>query len=184
LRSSVRFAGMGGQGIIFAGVVLARAVSLYDHRDGRSLNAIQTQSYGPAARGESSKCDVVVSDEASFYPFVERPDFLVVMSQPAYQKYVGEAAASTIAILEEDAVEDRPDLTYYEVPALRKASELGNKGSANMVMLGALVAISDLVDKEAVSRAISDASPVSAKEVNEKAYREGLFLGRAQLYQD
>ena len=181
MRSSVRFAGMGGQGVIFAGVVLARAVSLYDHRDGKSLNAIQTQSYGPAARGESSKCDVVISDETSFYPFVERPDFLVVMSQPAYQKYIGEAAPSTIVILEEEAVEDRPDLTYYEVPALRKASELGGKESANMVMLGALVAVSGLVDKEAVSRAISEAGPVNAIELNEKAYREGLFLGRSQL---
>ncbi|MDD1769820.1 MAG: 2-oxoacid:acceptor oxidoreductase family protein [Methanomassiliicoccales archaeon] len=184
MRSSVRFAGMGGQGIIFAGVVFAQAVSLYDHREGRSYNAIQTQSYGPAARGESSKCDVAISDEPSFYPFVEKPDFLVVMSQPAYQKYVGEALPSTVVVLEEDAVEDRPDLTYYEVPALRKASELGSKDAANMVMLGAFVAVSGLVDEEAVSKAISEASSLSAKEANEKAYREGLFLGHAQLYQD
>jgi 2-oxoglutarate ferredoxin oxidoreductase subunit gamma len=175
---------MGGQGIIFSGILLARAISLYDYREGRPLNAIQTQSYGPAARGESSKCDVVISDEASFYPFVGRPDFLVVLSQPAYHRYIGDTATSTIVILEEDAIEDRPDLTYYEVPALRKASELGGKGAANMVMLGALVAISNLVDKEAISKAIQETSPVGAQEVNEKAYREGLLIGRAQLYQE
>ncbi len=174
---------MGGQGIIFSGIVLAKAIALYERREGKHLNAIQTQSYGPAARGESSKCDVAISDEPSFYPFVERPDFLVVMSQPAFQKYIADSSPTTIVILEEDAVEDRPDLTFYEVPALRKASELGGKGAANMVMLGALVAISGLADKDAVSRAISEASPAGAQELNERAYREGLLIGRSQLSQ-
>lgn len=183
MRSSVRFAGMGGQGIIFAGIVLAKAITLYDRHEGKPLNAVQTQSYGPAARGESSKCDVVISDEPSFYPFVEKPDFFVVMSQPAFQRYVEETSPTTIVILEEDAVEDRPDLTYYEVPALRKANELGSKSAANMVMLGALVAISGFVARDAVAKAIAEASPLGVAELNEKAYREGIAIGSEQLSQ-
>ncbi len=184
MRSSVRFAGMGGQGIIFSGIVLAKAITLYDRRDGNPLNAIQTQSYGPAARGESSKCDVVISDEPSFYPFVERPDFFVVMSQPAFQKYLGETSPTTIVILEEDAVEERPNLTYYEIPALKKATELGSKNAGNMIMLGALVAISGLVTYDAVSRAIEEASPIGSADINEKAFREGVLFGRELLSQE
>jgi 2-oxoglutarate ferredoxin oxidoreductase subunit gamma len=182
MRSSVRFAGMGGQGIIFAGVVLAKAASLYSQGKSGPLNAAQTQSYGPAARGETSKCDVVISDEQTFYPFVGRPDFLVMMSEPAYQKYIEEVTPSTVVILEEDAIEARPDLTYFEIPAIRKATELGDKHTANIVMLGALVAISGLVDEEAVSRALSEMGSFKT-ELNEKAFREGFLIGSAQLRQ-
>lgn len=178
MKASVRVAGMGGQGIIFSGVVLARAASLYESREGHELFAIQTQSYGPAARGESSKCDVIISDHPTFYPFVERPDFLVVMSQPAYEKYVEDTNPGTIVILDEDAVEARPDLTYYDIPAVRRAEELGNRASANMIMLGALVQISGLVSRDAALKAILDMSPLGSLEGNERAFHEGTHLGK------
>jgi 2-oxoglutarate ferredoxin oxidoreductase subunit gamma len=172
---------MGGQGIIFSGIVLARAAALYERPEGRELYAVQTQSYGPAARGESSKCDVVISDRPTFHPFVERPDFLVVLSQPAYERYIAETHPTSMVLLDEDAVESRPDLTYYDIPALRRAEEMGAKGSANMLMLGALVQISGIISRDAVSKAIVDQSPMGMAEANLKALREGWALGRAFL---
>ncbi len=146
--------------------------------------AIQTQSYGPAARGESSKCDVVISEEESFYPFVDKPDFLVVMSQPAYEKYIGQTHPGTVVLLENETVEARPDLTYYDIPAIARAKEIGDTGPANMVMLGALVGVTNLVSEEAVFDAIEDVSPVDQVDANTKAFKEGQRLGRSMLYQD
>jgi 2-oxoglutarate ferredoxin oxidoreductase subunit gamma len=171
---------MGGQGVIYAGIVLAQAVALYE-RGGGELYSVQTQSYGPAARGESSKCDVVISDQPVFYPLVDLPDFLVIMSQPAYEMYIEETHPSSVAILDEEAVERRPELTWYDIPAIRRSEEIGAKGSANMIMLGALVQISGIVSKEAVAKAIADRSPLSMAEANGKAFSEGLSLGRRAL---
>jgi len=179
LKMTVRLAGMGGQGIIFAGIVLARAAALYEKQEGRSLYAIQTQSYGPAARGESSKCDVVISDGPDFYPFVLRPDFLVVMSQPAFDKYAEQTYHGTIVLLDEDGVEGRPDLTYYAVDAIKRAKQLGKLEAANMVMLGALVQISGAVSRDAGLRSILDMSPLGSAEVNEMAFREGYAIGKS-----
>jgi 2-oxoglutarate ferredoxin oxidoreductase subunit gamma len=178
MKASVRFAGMGGQGVIFAGMVLARAASLYERREGRELFAIQTQSYGPAARGESSKSDVVISDGPIFFPFVERPDFLVLISQPAFDKFIDEVKPGTIVILDEEGVEDRPDLTYFDIPAIRRAEEIGSHGAANMVMLGALIQISGIISLEAAIKAVSDMGTTGALEGNERALREGFHQGK------
>jgi len=178
MKTSVRFAGMGGQGINFAGMVLARAASLYERTDGKEAFAIQTQSYGPAARGESSKCDVIISDQRTFYPFIDRPDFLVLMSQPAYEGFIESAKPSTIVILDSEGVESRPELTYYDIPALRRAEELGSRGAANMIMLGALIQISGLISLESAIKAVSELSPSGMLEGNEKALREGYHQGK------
>jgi len=143
------------------------------------LFAIQTQSYGPAARGESSKCDVVISDHPTFHPFVDRPDFLVLLSQPAYERYIEDTVPHTIVILDVDAVEGRPDLTYFDIPAIRHAEESGMVAAANMVILGALVQLSGVVSKEAMLKAIADKSPMGDADTNEKAFRDGLLLGKA-----
>ncbi|MDD1747944.1 MAG: 2-oxoacid:acceptor oxidoreductase family protein [Methanomassiliicoccales archaeon] len=178
MKTSVRFAGMGGQGINFAGLVLARAASLYERTDGKEVFAIQTQSYGPAARGESSKCDVIISDLPKFYPFIERPDFLVLMSQPAYDGFIESVKPTTIVILDSEGVESRPNLTYYDIPALRRAEEIDSRGAANMIMLGALIQISGLISLESAIKAISELSPGSVMEGNERALREGYHQGK------
>lgn len=184
MKASVRFAGMGGQGIIFAGMALARAASLFGTKEGKDLFAIQTQSYGPAARGESSKCDVVISDSPTFYPFVDKPDFLVLMSQPAYEMYIEDVRPGTIVILDSEGVESRPDLTYYDVPALKRAEELGRRGTANMIMLGALIHISRLVSLETAIKAVAEMSPIGALEGNEEALREGYRQGKLMCSRD
>ena len=78
MRKEIRIAGFGGQGVILAGIIIGKAASLFDN-----INAVQTQSYGPEARGGASRCEVVISDEDIDYPKVENPDILVAMSHEA-----------------------------------------------------------------------------------------------------
>jgi len=181
---SVRFAGMGGQGIIFSGIVLARAVSLYEKSEGKELFAIQTQSYGPEARGGSSKCDVKISENQNFYPFVDVPDYLVLMSQPAYDSFIGISHKDTVVVLDEDAVEGRPELVYYEIPATRKAEGVGKRIVANVVMLGAFVEISGIVSRKSVLMALSDIAPKGTEALNKKALELGSSLGKSAIEAD
>ena len=83
MRTEIRICGFGGQGIILAGIILGKSASLFDGKE-----AVQTQSYGPEARGGASKCEVVISDTKVDYPKVESPDILVAMSNEALLKYV------------------------------------------------------------------------------------------------
>jgi len=170
---------MGGQGIIFSGIALARAASLYERRGGRELYAIQTQSYGPEARGGSSKCDVRISSSEIFHPFIEVPDYLVLMSQPAYDRFIDATGPDTIVILDEDSVESRPELRFYEIPALRKAEEMGKRIVTNIVMLGAFLELSRVVSRKALLAALDDVAPKGTSALNRKAFNAGVELGRA-----
>jgi len=162
-------------------MVLAKAAALYEKREGRELFVNQTQSYGPAVRGDIINCDVVVSQDSAFYPFVEIPDYLVVMSQLAYDKFIEKTDDGTLIILDEDAVESRPKQMHYAVPAVRRAEKLGSAGSANMIMLGVLTAISHLLSEGSVLQAIANTSPSSRDEMNRKAFTEGMNIGREIL---
>jgi 2-oxoglutarate ferredoxin oxidoreductase subunit gamma len=175
---------MGGQGILFSGIALARAVSLYERRGGKELFAVQTQSYGPEARGGSSKCDVKISENRDFYPFVTVPDYLLLMSQPAYDRFIGVSHKDTLVVLDEDAVEGRTDLLYYEIPATRKAEEMGKRIVANVVMLGAFIEISRLVSKKSVLRALADIAPKGTETLNKKAFELGSSLGKSAIKED
>jgi len=167
--------------VVFAGMVLAKAAALYEKREGRGLFVNQTQSYGPAVRGDIINCDVVVSQDSAFYPFIEIPDYLVVMSQLAYDKFIEQTNSSTIFILDEDAVESRPNQMHYDVPAVRRAEGMGRSGSANMIMLGVLTEIWHLLSEGSVLQAIANASPSSTGEMNKKAFTEGVNIGREIL---
>jgi len=178
---SIRFAGMGGQGIIFSGITLARAFALYERRNGKELYASQTQSYGPEARGGASRCDVRVSESEVFYPFVEVPDYLVIMSQQAYDKYINIVHPQTLVLLDQESVEGKPELRFYEIPATRKAEEIGMQIVANVIMLGAFVEVSEIISNDAVIRALNEVSPEGTVEMNLKAFKLGNALGREVL---
>ena len=167
--------------MVFAGMVLARAAALYEKRGGRGLYANQTQFYEPAVGGDIIRCDVVVSQEGAFYPFVEVPDYLIAMSQRAYDRYLAGTDRGTTFILDEDAVEAMPGRAHYGVPASRRAEEMGRGSSANMIMLGALIELSSILSAESVMQAIAKASPSNKSAINKKAFSEGMNIGRAIL---
>jgi 2-oxoglutarate ferredoxin oxidoreductase subunit gamma len=186
MDNQVRFSGFGGQGVILMGIILARAASLYDRSTGengsvRRKNAIQTQSYGPSARGGHSKCDVKISDQDMLYPFVETPDYLVVMSQQAFAKYIHERRPDTKVVIDPDMVLDRPKADLYLVPATKAAENMGTRIVANVIMLGAFRQISDVVSYESLEKALLDAVPKATHDLNRNALLVGAKLGQDAL---
>ena len=171
MKREVRISGFGGQGIVLAGVVLGRAAAVYEE-----YNAVQTQSYGPEARGGASRSDVIISDEEIMYPYVREPDYLVAMSQEAYDKYAPEVKEDGLVVYDSTLVEPHrdDDVEHVGVPATKLAEEeLGRRIVANMVILGALRELTDLVSEEALKRAVEDAVPPGTEEINVKAVELG-----------
>lgn len=186
METGIRFTGFGGQGVILMGIVLARAAALYDRpmgSDGKisRKSAIQTQSYGPSARGGHSKCDVKISTEDMHYPFVEIPDYLVVLSQQAYEKYINEVKPETKVILDPDLVKAKPTGHVYLVKATKEAEALGTRVVSNVVMLGAFREISSIVSYEALERAMLESVPKATHDLNKSALALGKRLGQAAI---
>ena len=98
----IKFGGFGGQGVILAGIIIGRAASIYDDKF-----ATLTQSFGPEARGSACSAQVIVSGERILYPYVTRPEILLVMSQEACNKFLPEATDDATVIIEEDLVNPR-----------------------------------------------------------------------------
>ncbi|XRO76588.1 2-oxoacid:ferredoxin oxidoreductase subunit gamma [Methanocaldococcus sp. 10A] len=173
MRKEIRLSGFGGQGIILAGVILGRAAALYDKKE-----AVQTQSYGPEARGGASKSEVVISDEPIDFPKVIKPDILVCLSQQAYDKYKDDIKEGGVLLVDEDLVstEKMPnvDITMYKIPFTRIASEeIKLPIVANIVMLGALTKLTNIVSKESMEKAILDSVPKGTEEKNLLAFTKG-----------
>jgi 2-oxoglutarate ferredoxin oxidoreductase subunit gamma len=174
MRYEVRIAGLGGQGIVLLGVILAKAIASND-----KLHVVQTQSYGPESRGGAVRADLVISDEPVDYPKVREADVLVAMSQTAFETYLGNLKESGTLVIDPSLVtpETRRSITVKEVDATKKASQLGKVLLANMIMLGALLDIINLASKEAVINALKES--VSAKNLSEdmRALEVGLEVG-------
>ncbi|MGP8070144.1 MAG: 2-oxoacid:acceptor oxidoreductase family protein [Candidatus Bathyarchaeia archaeon] len=174
MRYEVRIAGLGGQGIVLLGVILAKAIASND-----KLHVVQTQSYGPESRGGAVRADLVISDEPVDYPKVRKADVLVAMSQTAFETYLGNLKEKGTLVIDPSLVtpETRRSITVKEVDATKKASQLGKVILANMIMLGALIDIINLASKEAVINALKGS--VSAKNLSEdmRALEVGLEAG-------
>jgi 2-oxoglutarate ferredoxin oxidoreductase subunit gamma len=176
MRQEIRFAGFGGQGIILAGYIAGKAAAVYDEKD-----AILTQSYGPEARGGACAAELVVADETIDYPLVSRPTITIIMSQEAFQRYGPTVAAGGTLILDEDLVEtDTQGERVYRIPLTRLAEEIGRRIVANIVMLGAFTAVTDLISKEAMLESIRTSVPAKTIELNVKAFEAGYEYARRQ----
>ncbi|MDT8357126.1 MAG: 2-oxoacid:ferredoxin oxidoreductase subunit gamma [Methanomicrobiaceae archaeon] len=172
MRREVRFSGFGGQGIILSAVILGRAAALYDHK-----YAVQTQVYGPEARGGASMSQVVIDDAPILFPKVTHPDIYVIMSQQGYDKYGASAPGDAVMLIDSDLVRSHPRCRYFEIPATGEAkTTLGRVIVANIVMLGALVAATGVVSRDAIEKAVLDSVPRGTEELNTKALRRGFEL--------
>jgi 2-oxoglutarate ferredoxin oxidoreductase subunit gamma len=175
MRHEVRFSGFGGQGIILSAVILGRAAVIYDTKF-----AVQTQVYGPEARGGASMSAVIIDDEPILYPKVTNPGIFVIMSQEGFEKYGANAPESAVMVLDSSLVQSRPKCTCYEIPATREAKEtLGRDIVANIVMLGALVATTHIVTETALEKAILDSVPKGTEALNTRAMKKGIALAAA-----
>ncbi|NHI88932.1 MAG: 2-oxoacid:ferredoxin oxidoreductase subunit gamma [Candidatus Thorarchaeota archaeon] len=176
-RYEVRFGGFGGQGIVTMAVILGETVSLIEKKQ-----CVQTQSYGPEARGGATKSELVIDDVEVDYPKVQEPDVFVAMSRAAYLEYVDGLKDNGILIIDEDLVEvegDLPDgIKIYKIPATRIADvDVGVKQATNVVMLGALTAITGIVTPEGLKKQIVERWP-RFKDTNLKALELGLKAGK------
>ena len=174
MRHEIRLSGSGGQGLITAGIILARAATLFD-----SINAVQTQSYGPEARGGASKSEVIISDGEINYPKVSAPDVLVALTQEALNKYIKDAKSDAVIIVDSMLVKVKPQGNYrvYSLPIVQiAASTVGSIQTANVVTLGALNKIYPLVSDEALTKTILDIFSAKTAELNIKALKAGSEL--------
>lgn len=168
-QTEIRLSGSGGQGIITAGIILAEA-ALYD-----GLNAIQSQSYGPEARGGSSKAEVIISEHEINYPKVTSPDILVSLTQDSYDKYKVGVSASSIVILDESIeVDVDADYKVFQIPVLEIARTQLRPVVANIVTLGALQKLTQCVSFESLELAVLDRVPKGTEALNKKALAAGV----------
>ena len=177
--TEIRIAGFGGQGVILSAIVLGKAASIH-----QGEYATMTQNFGPEARGGACSAQLMLSDQPVLYPYVTQPDVLVVMSQEAYTKFGPELKDGGTLLIERDLVRvsDLPKQTkIYSVPATRLAEELGKRMVLNIVMVGFFAAVTQLLEADAVRKAVADSVPASFRDLNLKAFDKGYEYGNAAL---
>ncbi|WP_003541002.1 2-oxoacid:acceptor oxidoreductase family protein [Desulfotomaculum nigrificans] len=170
----VRLSGSGGQGLILAGIILAEAAVI----DGQ--NVVQTQSYGPAARGGASKAEVIISSEEIDYPKVDRPDVFLGLNQESVLKYMAGCKENSLAIVDSGLVNYIPAslAKVYALPITETArKQVGRELVANAVALGAMAALSGMVSRQAVTTALLRRVPKGTEDMNRKALELGFALG-------
>ncbi len=174
MRYEIRLAGEGGQGLILAGVILAEAAST-----GEGTHVAQTQSYGPEARGGASRSEVVISDCDIDYPRVVEADVLLAMSQEAYDCFAAEVKEGGVVLVDSILVHDANRVPAFRVPITRLAEEAtGDRVAANVVALGLLVGLTNVVSAEAVEAALRGRVPKAMRAANLKAFQAGLDASR------
>ena len=121
---------------------------------------------------------VVIDDLPILYPEVTDPDIYIIMSQQGFEKYGVAARDDAVMVLDADLVRSRPVCRYHEIPATAEAKEnLGREIVANIVMMGALVAITGVVSRAAIERAVLDSVPKGTESLNTRALKRGFELG-------
>ena len=177
--TEIRIAGFGGQGVILSAIVLGKAASIH-----QGAFATMTQNFGPEARGGACSAQLVVSDSPILYPYVTHPDIMVIMSQEAYVRFAPELKDGGILIVEQDLVrvsDLKKEIQVYSVPATRIAEELGKRMVLNSVMVGFFTAVTQLLEPDAVRKAVADSVPPHSRELNLKAFERGLEYGATAL---
>lgn len=173
----VMFAGFGGQGLLFAGKVIAEA-GLVDDREVSWM-----PSYGPEMRGGTASCSVTLSDEPIGSPLITEPNILVAMNQPSLDKFIDTVQPGGLVFADTAMIarvsHDRDDITIFELPATQIAEENGLKGLANIVLVGKMFKETQFCPQEIIEKAIEMVVPAKKQhllEPNKKALAIGMSL--------
>ena len=175
-RFRMVFSGSGGQGVITAAIILAEAAVLYD-----DLIAVQSQAYGPEARGGATRSDIIISDTTINYPKVVQPNVLVCLTQEAYNKFYTIIRPGGLLITDSRYVkiQRKADAVQKEVPIYNTVMEaIGKPIVFNICMLGVLIALTEIVRPESIMKVIETRIPKNFLELNQKALDVGLKLGQ------
>jgi 2-oxoglutarate ferredoxin oxidoreductase subunit gamma len=169
-RYEIRLSGSGGQGLILMGIILAEAIGIYDGK-----YVAQTQSYGPEARGGSSKSEVIVSDEEIDYPKAMSLDLLLAMNQKSCDEFYPDLKPDGLLIVDSTFVTQIPSPKAFQVPFTRIAREkFKREVVANIIALGALSQLSPIVSAKAVESAVLARVPKGTEKLNRDALRAGM----------
>ncbi len=174
MTTDIILAGFGGQGILFTGKILAYCGLMA----GKELSWLP--SYGPEMRGGTANCSVCISDEPIGSPLVANPDILIAMNGPSYNKFIDAVKPGGLVLVDNSIVEEtctREDITCITIPATDIASESGMNGSANMILMGRMLAETNLFDMDVVKQAMEKCIPpkrANLIEVNMKAIQMGV----------
>ena len=172
-RYEMRFAGSGGQGVILASVILAEAGVI------SGINAVQSQAYGPEARGGVSKAETILSKEYIWYSKVTRPNFLLALTQASLDKYSRELAEQAVVMMDDSlSLPEWLDPSHViSVPILRTAGEkVGKAFTANIVAVGAINKALSLFDQASLLEGVKRHIPAGTEEINAIALEEGAKL--------
>ncbi len=171
-RYSIRLGGAGGQGLIQAARIIAEAAAIYDNK-----NAAESRSYGPEARGSASKAEIIISDETIDYPKADNIDFLIALTQQAYDKYIKDLLPDGIAVIDSRIrPSDQPGhKKIYSAPLIEIAEEkCGKQSMVDIVALGFFAGINEIVNKDSIRKAILARIPRNSEDVFMRAYDAGL----------
>jgi len=169
-RYEVRLSGSGGQGIIMAAIVLAEAAGVYDEK-----YVCQSQSYGPEARGGTSKAEVIISNQTIDYPKAIKPDLLLTMNQEACNTYFPDLKTEGLLLVDSTLVHQIPTNRVAAIPFTRIArKEIGKEMVANMVALGAVGVLSQIISLKKLEQALMARVPKGTEETNRKALHAGI----------
>lgn len=174
-RKEVRLAGAGTHGMIQAGLILQEAAAIYD-----DLNAHHVQSYGPEARSNAARSEVIVSDGDIDYPKATQIDVFLATTPEAIEKYSHDLKPTAIVIVDEDvATSFASGVRVYSLPLIKTAEkELQRPALLHVVALGALVELSSVVTKPAIEAAVKDHVPKGNEEIHLQALEAGYRLAR------
>jgi 2-oxoglutarate ferredoxin oxidoreductase subunit gamma len=175
-RYRLVFSGSGGQGVITAAIVMAEAAVVYEE-----LNAVQSQSYGAAARGGATRSDVIISSDTIDFPKVIQPNGLVCLTQTAYNKFRQIIRPGGLLITDPRWVKTsrKVDAIQVELPMFEKVmKEIGKPIVLNICMLGAVIGLTNLVKPASIMQVLESRIPAGFLEMNRKALDFGLRLGK------
>lgn len=175
MQTEIRLTGSGGQGLILGGIILAEAAIL----DGK--NAIQSQSYGPEARGGASKAEVIISVDEIDYPKVEKADLLLSLTQIACDKYINTLKEEgTLVVDSTIQLPENLPFNVIRIPIINTAAEEIKKPMvANIIAIGAIQAITNAVSRESLEKSVLKRVPAGTEELNKAALLAGYNLIKA-----
>jgi 2-oxoglutarate ferredoxin oxidoreductase subunit gamma len=179
-RCRIIFSGSGGQGVITAGIILAEAAALYEN-----LNAVQSQSYGPEARGGATRCDVIIADSPIHFPKVIQPNVLVCLTQQAYETYFPLLRPGGLLVTDTRYVKlgKKVDARQVELPMYDMVMDkIGQPIVFNICMLGALIGLTKLVRSESIMKVLEKQISLSFLDVNRQALDLGMKLSAGVDY--
>ena len=173
MNKQILIAGFGGQGILFSGKFLAYEGLI----DGKEVSWLP--SYGPEMRGGTANCSIILSDEKIGSPIVDKPDVLIAMNAPSFEKYIGDVKPGGQVFIDSSLIDqkcERDDVEAYYIPATKIASDEGLTGLANMIMIGLLIKKANVMPYENVEVAMKKVVPAKKQnlyDLNIKAVEIG-----------